>query len=475
MDGFTLTTHRVMNRRGVLWLGQTCNLRCYFCYFLDRIETKAHAEHPFMTLAKAKTICRTLVDYYGNNSIDIQGGEPTIWGDIHDLVSYCAGIGLKPTLISNGIVLSKDGACQRLKDAGVYDILLSVQGLGSVYDEIVGLPGGSARQMTALENLRAARVPFRFNTVLSKPVLPQLEVVTRLGIESGSRVMNFIAFNPFIDQTCGRRSAKNVASYGEIMPHLTPVLDTLDAAGVEVNVRYLPFCVFEARHRRFCQNFPQIVYDLHEWDAASEGWTSLPGLRQAALPLQPPISLQETVWRRRLLLLDSRLRASRGRFGRRAAKLSSSMRGAARELLRHIHQPPLSSDTGPWGPAERPHGLDLIGLSAGLERGWQAIREKLMGYAPLPGIEALHRESRMLMPKVVHPYTKPAECAACTLSPICDGFHKDYVEMFGADECRRVAGPGRITDPKWFIGSQRKVVEEQEYDWALPAEQRPSQ
>jgi hypothetical protein len=80
----------------------------------------------------------------------------------------------------------------------------------------------------------------------------------------------------------------------------------------------------------------------------------------------------------------------------------------------------------------------------------------------------------MLMPKVVHPYTKPAECAACTLSPICDGFHKDYVEMFGADECRRVEGTGKVTDPKWFISSQRKVVEEQEYDWALPAEQRPS-
>jgi pyruvate-formate lyase-activating enzyme len=474
MDGHTLTTHRVMNRRGVLWLGQTCNLRCYFCYFLHRIETKSHPEHAFMTLDKAKSICRTLVDYYGNNSIDIQGGEPTIWGDIYELVRYCAEIGLKPTLISNGIALAKGDACQRLKEAGVYDILLSVQGIGSVYDEIVGLPGGSARQMATIANLRAAGVPFRFNTVLSKPVLPQLEAVAKLGIESGVRVMNFIAFNPFIDQSLGQRSAKNVASYSEIMAHLTPVLDTLDATGIEVNVRYLPFCVFEARHRKLCQNFQQIVYDLHEWDAASEAWTSLPGLRQAELPLQPPIPLQETVWRRRLLLLESRLRGAQGRWARPAAKLASSTRGMARKVLRYLHEPSASCDSGAYVPTEPSRRIDLRGLSAGIERGWQAIREKGMGYTPLPALEALNREARVLMPKVVHPYTKLAECKACSLSPICDGFHKDYAEMFGAKECRRVEGPSRVTDPKHFIANQRKVVEKQEYDWALPPEQRPS-
>ena len=135
---------RKITRRGILWLGQTCNLRCHFCYFLDRIEDESHAEHVFMTLEKAREICRTLVDFYGNNSIDIQGGEPTLWPQIYDLVAYCAEIGLSPTIISNVQVLSNRAAVQRLKQSGLRDVLVSLQGLGSIYDELVGQKGGTS-------------------------------------------------------------------------------------------------------------------------------------------------------------------------------------------------------------------------------------------------------------------------------------------------------------------------------------------
>src|SRR5882672_5133590 len=82
LDGYFQTREKLITRRGVLWLGQTCNIRCHFCYFLDRIEKKDHPEHPFMDLEKAKKICHDLRYRYGNTSIDIQGGEPTIWGGI---------------------------------------------------------------------------------------------------------------------------------------------------------------------------------------------------------------------------------------------------------------------------------------------------------------------------------------------------------------------------------------------------------
>src|ERR1043166_8122337 len=86
-DTYLRTREKLLTRRGVLWLGQTCNLRCHFCYFLDRIEQKDHPEHPFMDLDKAKAICHALRFRYGNTSVDIQGGEPTIWRHIEELVA----------------------------------------------------------------------------------------------------------------------------------------------------------------------------------------------------------------------------------------------------------------------------------------------------------------------------------------------------------------------------------------------------
>src|SRR5262249_34370097 len=135
---YVASTARKITRRGILWLGQTCNLRCHFCYFLDRIEDERHHEHAFMSLEKAKAICRTLVEYYGNNSIDTEGGEPTLYPQIYDLVAYCAEMRLSPTIITNAQVLASRAAVARFRQSGLRDFLVSVQGLGDTYDELVG-------------------------------------------------------------------------------------------------------------------------------------------------------------------------------------------------------------------------------------------------------------------------------------------------------------------------------------------------
>ena len=45
---------RVLTRRGIISLGQTCNLQCYFCYFRDRRSDANHPEHEFMSMEKAE-------------------------------------------------------------------------------------------------------------------------------------------------------------------------------------------------------------------------------------------------------------------------------------------------------------------------------------------------------------------------------------------------------------------------------------
>lgn len=414
---YTIQTGRALNRRGVMWLGQTCNLRCQFCYFLDRIEDEGHPEHAFMSLDKAKEICRRLVEDYGNTSVDIQGGEPTLWLPIYDLVAYCAGIGLSPTIITNAQALAKRSVCSRFREAGLRDFLVSVQGLGAVYDDLVRRPGAHDRQMRALRNLQEEGIPFRFNTVVSKAVLPQLADIAVLAVRTGAEVVNFLGFNPFNDQETGKRSGENVPRYDELRGPLGEALDLLCEAGVEANVRYLPFCAVDERHRESVYDFPQIPYDLHENDFASWSWTDLPAQRTAAMPLTPTFGL-----------------------GRRLAL------GPLRSPLRRL--------------AER---RPAIGMRMHAVK--QRVELAIAGSATPSTPEARYQQEARVRAREYTGYRHVKACASCDVQPICDGFYRDYVELFGAGEARPIQLGGRITDPQHFSRRQAKRVHPDDLAW----------
>lgn len=415
------TRARKITRRGILWLGQTCNLRCHFCYFLDRIQNEAHPEHAFMGLDKAKAICRTLVDYYGNNSIDIQGGEPTLYPPIYDLVEYCARIGLSPTLITNAIALSKHDNVLRFRDRGIRDFLISVQGLGDVYDRIVNHKGASRWQMMALRNLQVAGVPFRFNTVVSKAALPQLVDISRLAVETGAGVVNFLGFNPFNDQATGKRSTMNVPRYDEIREPLVNAVEYLVAQGVEVNVRYLPLCLMPEHLRDTAYGFRQLPYDLHENDYASWSWTDLPAQRTGSADLTPPFGLG-----RRLEL--------------------GAMRAPLRKLDRRLP-----------GVGRRLHRV-----KQGLERHWARSPEQRLDSRKL---ERLYQDDGETRAREYTGYRHVQACRECSLRGICDGVYGDYADLFGVEGLRPVNLDRDAQDPQHYTRRQFKVIHPLDRDW----------
>ena len=560
-DGYALTTHRALCRRGVLWIGQTCNLRCHFCYFLDKIMDRNHPEHDFLPLEKLKQMCKTLVDVYGNNSVDIQGGEPTIYRHITDLMRYCNEIGLKPTLITNGQVLANIDKCRQLKDAGVYDLLISMHGLGKRYDKIVVVDGAAAKLQKAIANVAEVGIPFRLNCVLCADALPDLMGVAKLAVEKRARAVNYIAFNPFVDQACGgKRSAENVPKYSDVMSYLLPAIDLLDAHGIEVNVRYLPFCLFPEKYRKFLQNFQQITYDLHEWEAAGEAWSSQSAQRESLAELSEPIDFfryietlrlrgcsqeleqlsAERRWgpsvARTLDAIDARVAvagpqtvalfgsATVGRAIREAAKSRRGLNGrltfaafiSSAQYRGASEIDGLRWETPEWladnptdivlNTSESSRGAITAALKAvGLEsraievfgqvgkrpaapsedetpllrfpgRDGYEYFQYLPELAPFENggtVEHAYKEFRVLMPKVIHPYTKGEACTQCSLRGICDGFHKDYAEIFGFDEATSQDGPA-VVHPCHYSNDQLKVVEAQEYDWALPPGYKPA-
>ncbi len=537
-DGYKLTNHRVHCRRGVMWLGQTCNLRCKFCYFSDRIANAEHPEHAFMSLEKARGICKALVEEYGNNSIDIQGGEPTIYPGIHELISYCDEIGLKPTLITNALILDKLEACQKLKDAGVFDLLISAHALGETYNQLVQVPGASARQLKALDNLKQVGIPFRFNTVLSHDAIPQLMEIAQVAQQKGARAVNFIAYNPFIDQADGtKRTAENIPRYAEVAKQLIPVIDFLDQHQIEVNVRYLPFCIFPEKYRRFVQNFQQIVYDLHEWESASEVWSGAGPQRHSKEQLSPTVRFNDRIAQIRETRFRDEVEEQQG-YPLAVERLLDELRvkfeesdkqqfkvaffgnpGIGQQLSEILNQHLfwqsrwqmygyISSQEyhqadclngAPWYSdaqlaVEPPDAiitttetfitqvhalieqygllnstLDYFGNYSRMEH-YQPLfyLEELGEIENFSDLDYAYKEYRTWMAKTMHPYTKGEKCQQCSLLGICDGFHKDYAEIFGFAEACSIQLPEPAYDPRFYMAEQLKVVEAQEYHWALP-------
>jgi sulfatase maturation enzyme AslB (radical SAM superfamily) len=450
--GYFRTREKLLTRRGVLWLGQTCNIRCHFCYFLDRIEQKDHPEHPFMDLEKAKAICHDLRYKYGNTSIDIQGGEPTIWRHIEELVAYCHEIGLFPTLITNAIALAKREKCVQLKQAGIRDLLISVQGLGAVYDDIVAVPGGSAKQAQALRNCIEVGIPFRFNTVLSLKAIPQYVDIARLAVSTGALAVNFLAFNPFEDQATGHRSTFNVPRYSDVAVELNKALDVLAAAGVEANVRYFPICMVEERHRKSIYDFTQLPYDPHEWDYDSWSWT---GLQPQRMKWGAPSAHHSSL---AAITYDSWV------FANRVVGAPGSLRQNVRATL--------SERLRPY-PAARERlqkAYRLVAYASGYTRTLLEGRRRKQrnGGAGYLVADELGRDPQVYVDNGFaraqdhcH-YQYSPRCDECDVKAICDGFHGDYVSLFGSDEARPIHLGGKVADPLHFIKDQVKIYEPEE-------------
>ncbi len=412
------TKKRILTKRGVVWLGQTCNQRCYFCYFINRIQDHKHPQHALMSFEKARRIMDTLRYFYDNRSVDIQGGEPTLHKQILELVSYCNKIGLHPTLITNGLQLAKPGAVARYRDAGLRDFLVSLHGIGEIHDEVVGVKGAYDKITAALDQMQALDFPIRLNCTMSKPVVPVLRQVAEKAIAYGALAMNYIAFNPFNDQVTGHRRTDTVPQYKEIMPELTDAQDMLEEAGIEVNIRYLPLCLAEKRHRKNFYNYQQLSYDLHEWDYQSWLWTMMSTQMMREGNPAPPFKLG--VGARRIYYAEPE--ALRNHYERRP------IRQGLKYKIQHL-------------------------LATG--------QQTLLGRERVYRNEAKRRATQDCG------YRHGEPCLQCDARDICDGLHGDYADFFGVEELRPIKEGGLIDDPCLFIRDQEKVVCAEDREWAL--------
>ena len=171
----------VHRRPIVVWnVTRSCNLHCAHCY-----SSSHDRDYPGeLTTDQALAVIDDLADY-GIPVLLFSGGEPLRRHDLPVLVERAAERGLRPTLSSNGTLMTPEKA-RTLADAGMVRAGISLDGLEAINDKFRGSRGAFKNALEGIRNATAVgmRVSLRF-TMTKKNIgdLPGLfDLAEREGI-----------------------------------------------------------------------------------------------------------------------------------------------------------------------------------------------------------------------------------------------------------------------------------------------------
>jgi len=143
----------------VVWNStRTCNLHCVHCY----MDSDAKQYQGELSTKEAKEFIDDLADFRVPVLL-FSGGEPLIRPDFFELAEYTAAKGIRPTLSTNGTLITRDVA-EQIKNIGIGYVGVSLDGLREVNDRFRGKNGAFQAAMEGIQNCVAVgqRVGLRF-------------------------------------------------------------------------------------------------------------------------------------------------------------------------------------------------------------------------------------------------------------------------------------------------------------------------
>ncbi|MBI2836096.1 MAG: radical SAM protein [Chloroflexi bacterium] len=176
----------------VQWhLTERCNLRCLHCY-----QKAAKDELSFEEICQAIQDIKDTVEGWGRQydvqispSLHFTGGEPVVRRELFDVLTYARSLGFSLSLMSNGTLIAEDIA-RRIKEAGVNDIQVSLEGLEDVHDRIRG-KGSFERALRGIRYLVSEGLDININFTLSRVNADQMEGLTVLAEDLGVGAVTF--------------------------------------------------------------------------------------------------------------------------------------------------------------------------------------------------------------------------------------------------------------------------------------------
>ena len=147
-----------------IWeITQACDLACRHC----RAEAISYRNPRELTTREGFDLIDK-IHSMGTPIMVLSGGDPVRREDIFDLIRHGADLGMRMATIPAATSRLTPELVTRLRDAGVSQLALSLDGPNSgVHDSFRGVPGAFDKTMKGAEYIRAAGVPLQINTTFS--------------------------------------------------------------------------------------------------------------------------------------------------------------------------------------------------------------------------------------------------------------------------------------------------------------------
>ncbi len=156
---------------------RACDLACQHCRACAQPRRHPHE----LTLAQGRALMAQLRQFPRPPLLVLTGGDPLKRDDVFDLVRYARDLGLTIAMTPSATSLVTAAALQRLRDAGLSRLAVSLDAVDApTHDAFRGVPGSFARTLEIMAAARQLHLPLQVNTTISRRNVGQVDAVARM-------------------------------------------------------------------------------------------------------------------------------------------------------------------------------------------------------------------------------------------------------------------------------------------------------
>ena len=166
-----------------------CNLACSHCGSRagDRREDELSTEEALALVRQLREI--------GITEVTIEGGEAFLRPDWLEIARAITDHGMRCSMVTGGYGISRETA-HRMKEAGIAQVSISVDGLEATHDRIRGREGSFRFCFESFGHFRAAGIQITANTQLNRLSAPEMPALYERLRDAGARAWQIQLTSP---------------------------------------------------------------------------------------------------------------------------------------------------------------------------------------------------------------------------------------------------------------------------------------